>query len=254
MSDAKGSIREEFYESQTSSVPKRMLVYVPPGYSGEKLPVLYLFHGIGQNEESWIEKCGADRVFDEAVLSGAAEPFFAVMVNGRASEGGEIPGEKFGLENIRSFMDFEAEFISRAMPAAESRYNIDARRERRAVTGFSMGGYQSVNIGFSHLDKFAYIGGFSPAPAVDPQTCAEAFAAENGIDDIAGLVKLFYLTNGTEESGGAGIFGEFSRYAKRCAGYALGAGIEFTYRTFSGGHEAPVWKESLRDFVRRLWK
>lgn len=250
----KGIITEEYYSAPASSAKKRMLVYTPPGYDGKKLPVLYLLHGIGQTEESWTEKCGAAEVFDEAVLSGAAEPFFAVMPNGRASEGGGIPGEKFGLEHIRVFMDFEAELMSCVMPFVEARYNIDAKRERRAVTGFSMGGYQSVNFGLTHLDKFAYIGGFAPAPAVDPESCAAEFLKDNGGADLKKLIKLFYITNGTEETGGEGIFGEFAVYGRRCAEFAERAGLEFTYRTFDGGHEPRVWKESLRDFAGRLWK
>ena len=250
----KGKITEEFYETETSSIPKRMLVYTPPHYGGERLPVLYLTHGIGQTEISWIEKCGADSVFDDAILCGEAEPFIAVMVNGRASEGGAIPGEKFGLMNIRVFMDFEYELISRVIPEVDSRYNTDARREGRAIAGFSMGGYQSVNFGLEHLDKFAYIGGFSPAPAVDPKSCAESFLAANRNADIKKLLRLFYLSNGALETGGEGIFGEFSKYSLRCLEYMDSIGIECVYETFEGGHEAAVWKRSLESFIRLLRK
>lgn len=250
----KGNIAEEFYETRTSSVPKRMLVYTPPCYSGESLPVLYLTHGIGQSEISWIEKCGADSVFDEAILSGASKPFIAVMVNGRAYEAGEIPGDKFGLMNIRVFMDFESELISRVIPTIDERYNTVGDRTGRAIAGFSMGGYQSVNFGLAHLDKFSYIGGFSPAPAVDPKSCVESFLSNNTHADIKKLLHLFYLSNGTEETGGDGIFGEFSKYSLRCIEYMNSVGIECVYETFEGGHEAAVWKHSLENFIRLLWK
>src|SRR5439155_269970 len=36
-------------------------------------------------------------------------------------------------------------------------------REHRAIVGLSMGGAQALRIGLNHLDKFAYIGSFSPA-------------------------------------------------------------------------------------------
>jgi hypothetical protein len=50
------------------------------------------------------------------------------------------------------------------VPTIESRYSVRAERTGRAPAGLSMGGGQTMNIGFAHLDKFAYLGAFSSGP------------------------------------------------------------------------------------------
>ena len=44
----------------------------------------------------------------------------------------------------------------------ESHYRILPGRENRGMAGLSMGGMQTFLTTLPHLDKFAYIGGFSP--------------------------------------------------------------------------------------------
>lgn len=246
-------INEEFYTAPASTVQKRMLVYTPPGYIGEPLPVLYLLHGISQTEESWEEQCGASEILDKAITEGSARPMIAVMPNGRAVEGGALPGEKFGLENVRSFMDFESELISVILPEIDKRYPTLPDRNSRAVTGFSMGGYQSVNFGLAHLDKFAYVGGFSPAPSADAKYSLREFMNDNADTDINSMLKLFYLSNGTAEKGGEGIFGEFATVSERCLEYMSRTDIRCVYETYPGGHEPTVWRQSLYSFIQKIF-
>ena len=47
-----------------------------------------------------------------------------------------------------------------SFPAIESRYSVDPSREKSALAGLSMGGGQSLNFGLTHLDTFAWVGGF----------------------------------------------------------------------------------------------
>ena len=47
------------------------------------------------------------------------------------------------------------------MPYAEKTYRVMTDRAHRAIAGLSMGGSQTLNVAFLHLDKFAYIGVFS---------------------------------------------------------------------------------------------
>ena len=45
----------------------------------------------------------------------------------------------------------------------ESKYRVSPGKANRAIAGLSMGGGQSIHIGFSHLDLFSAIGAFSAA-------------------------------------------------------------------------------------------
>ncbi|MFL6625003.1 MAG: alpha/beta hydrolase [Vitreoscilla sp.] len=46
----------------------------------------------------------------------------------------------------------------------DSTYPTMADARHRAIAGLSMGGGQALNFGLAHLDKFGWVGGFSPAP------------------------------------------------------------------------------------------
>ena len=52
------------------------------------------------------------------------------------------------------------------MPHIESKYSVATGRENTAVTGFSMGGRESLQIGMKYADKFGYVGAACPAPGV----------------------------------------------------------------------------------------
>ena len=49
------------------------------------------------------------------------------------------------------------------IPYVESHYATQGDREHRAIVGYSLGGWQALSIGLKHTDRFAWVGGFSPA-------------------------------------------------------------------------------------------
>lgn len=52
------------------------------------------------------------------------------------------------------------------MPYMEQHYSIKTGRDNTAITGFSMGGRESLYIGFSRPDLFGYVGAMCPAPGL----------------------------------------------------------------------------------------
>ena len=56
---------------------------------------------------------------------------------------------------------FTNEFVTDMMPYVEKNYRTIPDRQHRAIAGLSMGGSQTLDIAFNHLDKFAQIGVFS---------------------------------------------------------------------------------------------
>ena len=58
-------------------------------------------------------------------------------------------------------------------------------REHRALAGLSMGGGQTMNIGFAHLDRFGWLGAFSSGPnAKRIEDLLPAPAAANEIAEL----------------------------------------------------------------------
>src|SRR5262245_28126834 len=93
----RGKVEEVEYDSTTVGIRRKMVVYTPPGYtSNAKYPVLYLLHGIGDDETGWTRKGSAEVVLDNLLADRKIVPMIVVMPNGRAVRDAHIrtPWEK----------------------------------------------------------------------------------------------------------------------------------------------------------------
>jgi enterochelin esterase-like enzyme len=175
---AHGELTAVQYDSKTLGTRRQMRVYTPAGYSTDrKYPVLYLLHGIGGNDLEWTRACRANNVIDNLIADGKIQPMIVVFPNGNADvtadAGDAFTGEGAGARGQRGGpgggfegwgKPFENDLIKDIIPYIESHYSVYADREHRALAGLSMGGGQSLNIGLSHIETFACVGGFSSAP------------------------------------------------------------------------------------------
>ena len=151
------------YESKTVGAQRKMQVYTPPGYANDKkYPVLYLLHGIGGDETEWQRFVHPEVLLDNLIADGKALPMIVVMPNGRAQKNDRAEGNIFAA--APAFATFERDLLDDVIPAIESRYSTFPDCDNRALAGLSMGGGQSLNFGLTHLDTFAWVGGFSSAP------------------------------------------------------------------------------------------
>jgi hypothetical protein len=75
------------YASKTVGTQRRMQVYTPPGYTKDrKYPVLYLLHGIGDDETEWQRFATPDVLLDNLIADGKSVPMILVLPNGRAQK------------------------------------------------------------------------------------------------------------------------------------------------------------------------
>src|SRR5581483_10606732 len=89
-----GQLREVLYFSKTSNSNRHCFVYTPPAYDQDttrRFPVLYLQHGMGENESGWGNQGHANLILDNLIAEGKAKPFIIVMENG-GGMGGSRPG------------------------------------------------------------------------------------------------------------------------------------------------------------------
>jgi hypothetical protein len=79
-----GSIHINFYDSENLKVQRMFYVYTPPGYenNSQKYPVLYLLHGNGQIESSWLWTGHASVILDNLIADDKAKPMIVVMPYG----------------------------------------------------------------------------------------------------------------------------------------------------------------------------
>jgi enterochelin esterase-like enzyme len=237
---ARGRLDMIEYESKTVGTTRKMNVYTPPGYSaGTKYPVLYLLHGIGGDETEWQRFATVDTLLDNLIADGAATPMIVVMPNGRAQVNDRAEGDI--MASAPAFAAFERDLLDDVIPAIEARYSVSTAREDRALAGLSMGGGQTLNFGFAHLDRFAWIGAFSSAP--NTKAPAELFP---DIDTVKSQAKLIYLSCGNKD----GLF-SISQGVHR---YLAERDVPHIWNVDGHGHDPIHWRNNLYHFAQRIFR
>jgi enterochelin esterase family protein len=118
-----------------------------------------------------------------------------VMPYGNMMMGTPDPTTAQAADMYKAFAD---ELVGNIMPFVEKQYRTIPDRTKRAIAGFSRGGGQSLFTGFSHLDKFAWIGSYSAY--LTPDVFNRHFgqlAAEP--DSTNQRLKLLWLGVGSED-------------------------------------------------------
>jgi len=142
-------------------------ILLPPGYTEEKkYPVVYILHGYFDNED-WMARpvVAIPEMLSNLYADGEAEEMIVVLPYVYCSK--TMPFcTGMSLENSLNYDNFINDLIPNLMPFVESRFSLAKGRENTAITGFSMGGRESLFIGFSHPELFGYVGATCPAPGL----------------------------------------------------------------------------------------
>ena len=239
---AKGKLKYEKYKSTTVGTTRRALVYTPPGYNkNTKYPVLYLLHGIGGDENEWLNGGNPQVILDNLYAEGKIEPMIVVMPNGRAMKDDSNEGNIMAPDKVQAFATFERDLLDDLIPFIEKKYPVLTDREQRAIAGLSMGGGQSLNFGLGNLDKFAWVGGFSSAPNTKP-----AQELIPNPEEAKEKLKLLWISCGTSDG--------LLTYSKRTHDYLFQNDVPHIYYLEPGGHDFKVWKNGLYMFSQFLFK
>ena len=148
-----GIIVNDTIQSEILSQAMPITVYLPKEFKQNPerhFPVLYLLHGLTDNERAWMDKGQMDRVADELMASGEAEDMVIVMPCAGGADVRNIWNGYFNMEG----WNYEDYFFKELLPSVEKEYRAGGKRELRAVAGLSMGGGGSVNYAMRHPDMF----------------------------------------------------------------------------------------------------
>ena len=264
-----GSVSEVFYWSTYTEKMRRCHVYLPAEYytnPTKKFPVLYLQHGMGENEYGWAEQGHTAQILDNLIAEGKAVPCIIVMDNGLNAR---RPGEQGGFGGPRpqrpqggaapqgqrrqgapgqagprrgGFGGFSEGFknvlFNDIIPMVEKNYRVIADPQHRAYAGLSMGGMQAREITLANPEKFAYVGSFSSgAWSVDQVKNSEGFAKN---------VKLLFMSGGGKEN--MGCVDAAKKIHDELGMNAVG------YESPGTAHEWHTWRRSLYQFAQLIFK
>ena len=261
-----GQLRENQYFSKTSNSVRRVYIYTPPGYDkdSKKYPVLYLQHGMGENETGWGNQGRTGLIMDNLIAEGKSLPFIIVMENSSVNLGGAprgprpggaapqgaaappaapAPGQaapRFGGMGGMNFAgQFERILFDDLIPYIESNYRVIPDQVHRAMAGLSMGGMQTHSIVVANPDKFSYVGMFSSG-TFSPTEIKD-------IDSFKRGVKVVFMSFGGREKGSVNIGPAAEEWNK--------AGIKgVSYISPETAHEWQSWRRSLHEFAPLLFR
>lgn len=236
-----GQVRECPYFSESEQAQRRCFVYTPAEYEtrhDKKYPVLYLQHGMGEDERGWHEQGMMANILDNQIAAGKCVPMIVVMDYGNC---GYIHGTRPGETRDKFGASFTPIMLNELIPFIEQTFRVKTDRDNRAMAGLSWGGHETFQITLNNLDKFSHIGSFSGAlfflaDGID-KACGGVF---NDADAFNNRVHTLFLGMGSEENFGSD---KISEALKR-------AGINHTYYISPGTHhEWLTWRRCLNQFL-----
>lgn len=240
-----GEVHTLTYRSTPLARMRKALVYVPRAaveHPGMRFPVLYLRHGGGDSEASWIADGRAAVILDNLIAAGKAVPMYVVMTNGLTD------GSWAGGSTPEGIAALEEELLRDVIPLIEKRYRVLPEKRHRAIAGLSMGGGQAFVIGLRNLDRFTAIGQFSAGILSDGQFDYARYAV-GAIDDPAAInreLALLWIACGTKDPRYPGHLDTAEELRQR--------GVHFEFHEAPWGHEWQFWRLQLHEFAQRIFR
>jgi enterochelin esterase-like enzyme len=224
------------------------MVYTPAEYDMKKCqkkryPVLYLQHGMGEDETGWSHQGHMQHIMDNAIAKGEAVPMIVVMESGDI----KAPFDRRG-SNLQGRSQYGASFynvmLQDLIPFIDSHFRTLTDREHRAMAGLSWGGHQTFDMVLQHMDKFSYMGAFSGAIfGLDVKTAYDGVFTRP--DEFNKQIHYVFLSAGSEENFGT------EALVKSLNDAGIKADLYISQGT---AHEWLTWRRSLKEFIPHLFK
>jgi enterochelin esterase-like enzyme len=241
-----GILEHHFYTSQVVlGLPYNQsdyYVYTPPGYdpkSKTSYPVLYLLHGFSDAADGWPSVGKANFILDSLIASGKAKPMIVVMTLGYGNMAVLKPGRTPAL-SAQSVDLYQKALLTEVIPQIESAYHVSKKREDRAIAGLSMGGHESLLIGLTHPELFAWVGTFSAG--VNANTVSEL----PSLTPQKANLRLLWMACGVDDA--------LLKPNQAVIAALKAQGLPVTAIETPGHHQWPVWRDNLVHFAPLLFQ
>jgi S-formylglutathione hydrolase FrmB len=138
-----------------TGLPVLFNVYLPPGYdsSSASYPVLYDLHGLTDNRDT--NPGPVVRSFEAAMRSAVVGPLIVVFPQSFA--------EAYYADARDGARPGETQILRELIPYVDQSFRTLAHRDRRGVSGFSMGGFGALAYATKYPDRFSVGIGYDSA-------------------------------------------------------------------------------------------
>ncbi len=242
----------------------RFCAVLPPSYDAhpeQRFPVLYWLHGLGQDEQSFVNAGGLALLED---LRGQNRLGDFLLVTPDA-------GHSFYLNSRDGSMRYEDFFIREFMAAIERRFRIEPERAARGISGVSMGGFGALHMGLKYPELFGSVSAHSAALMEKPPEAMTSGARLGFLEDVFGwpVDRAFWERNSVFtaarhapldrdwkiyfDCGSDDDFG-FDEGARALDRLLTSRGIRHEFHLYSGGHGWGYFARHLPASLEFHWK
>ena len=219
-------------------------VWHPAGYDEKKTyPFLYLLHGAGDDNNSWIEKGGADKIANQ-YLANDGVPMVIIMPDALLTfyvNMEEVTNPMLqGLDQIGHYEEY---FFEELMPKVEEQYHCNGKR---ALAGLSMGGWGTLYYGLKYPKMFTYGYAMSPATGIDglPVSLRDLISRQSSTS----VFPFITLESGTQDMT-VGI-----QSVRDCDELLTSYDVRHHFIERSGGHDWKFWPVCLEKALVEIGK
>jgi dienelactone hydrolase len=179
-----GTVQTVTFTGPVTQQPVTFSLYLPPNYSAgtNRFPVIYHLHGLGGMHNSPQTNL-VPASHEAAVASGVIEPCLIVFPDGYR--------DSFWANSFDGAKPAETNVKHEIIPFVDTNYRTLATRPRRAVQGFSMGGFGAAKFATKFPETFAacviYDGALLTWPQIQqrhPTEAAEIFNNDAAFFDL----------------------------------------------------------------------
>jgi enterochelin esterase-like enzyme len=226
------------------------LVYLPPGYGGDRrrYAAYYLLHGSPGRPQVYLGIASMPVRMDNLISRHRMHPMILVFPDGR------IRGSTYSdseWANTRSGR--YASFVIDVMHDVDRRFRTIANRRDRVIAGFSAGAYGATNVLLHNIASFANLQSWSgyyvePRTGVFARASAAALAANSPLDYVHRLAGAIardpvraFLFVGRDDNDSTQI--------KPMAQALAAAGASVSYALYHGGHDWQLWHAHLNQLL-----
>ncbi len=226
---------------QSTSITKAVNIYTPPGYDAQtQYPLIFFLHGYPDNQNTWHDraKIKPEVLLDNLINAKVIQPIIGVWPMGSSNN---------DSNNTGGYMVFDNELFGDLIPFLESKYSLKKDRDSRAMSGFSFGGMQTINVFLCHhLKDFGWFAGYSPAGGNYASDMIASCLKQQ--DPATNRVNYFYIQAGSNELATGSAAASAKDLTTKAAPTITSA--NFTYLVTNGGHDYDNDTIGLYNFVR----
>jgi enterochelin esterase-like enzyme len=174
---SQGTVDNHTFYSKSLNMNRQVQVYLPEAYNQMnpvRYPVIYFLHGAGQNSTSVSELF---TIFNTSISSNTISPVIVVKPDGSTNNWGG--GSWYA--NSERLGNFEDYIVYDLIAFIDSAYNTINSREKRAIMGYSMGGFGAMKFALKHPEIFCAVASHSgPLDMIQYSLYIPTILSENG--------------------------------------------------------------------------